>query len=115
MWIIDFGTDMREEEAAKYELPFRYIEKHVKPERATNNVPRLREKWWIHRVPVAEMRAALAKLPRYIATLAAGKHRLFVWLDHSVLPDHQLYVFARSDDYFFGVLHSKLHELWARG
>jgi hypothetical protein len=24
-------------------------------------------------------------------------------------------VFARDDDYFFGVLHSKVHELWARG
>jgi type II restriction/modification system DNA methylase subunit YeeA len=30
-----------------------------------------------------------------------------------VLPDHQLCVFARSDDYFFGVLHSQLHEVWA--
>jgi hypothetical protein len=24
-------------------------------------------------------------------------------------------VFAREDDYFFGVLHSKVHELWFRG
>jgi hypothetical protein len=31
-----------------------------------------------------------------------------------VLPDAQLVVFARSDDYFFGVLHSRPHELWAR-
>jgi len=35
-----------------------------------------------------------------------------LWLDHSVLPDHQLYIFARSDDYFFGVLHSRPHEVW---
>ena len=31
----------------------------------------------------------------------------------STLPDHQLIVFARSDDYFFGVLHSRVHEVWA--
>ena len=31
------------------------------------------------------------------------------------MPDHQLIVFARDDDYFFGVLHSRAHELWARG
>jgi hypothetical protein len=31
-----------------------------------------------------------------------------------VVPDQQLIVFAREDDYFFGVLHSKVHELWAR-
>jgi hypothetical protein len=30
------------------------------------------------------------------------------------LPDHQLIVFAPADDYFFGVLHSRVHELWAR-
>ncbi len=29
------------------------------------------------------------------------------------MPDHQLIVFARDDDYFFGVLQSSVHELWA--
>ena len=33
MWIIDFGIDMPEEEAALYEQPFEYVRKHVKPER----------------------------------------------------------------------------------
>jgi hypothetical protein len=30
----------------------------------------------------------------------------------SSLPDHQLVVYARSDDYFFGVLHSRPHQVW---
>ena len=30
-----------------------------------------------------------------------------------MLPDSRLYVFARDDDYFFGVLHSRIHEVWA--
>ncbi len=29
------------------------------------------------------------------------------------VPDHQLIVFARDDDYFFGVLHSRAHEVWS--
>jgi type II restriction/modification system DNA methylase subunit YeeA len=29
------------------------------------------------------------------------------------LPDSQLIVFARQDDYFFGVLHSRAHEVWS--
>src|SRR5439155_9378479 len=29
------------------------------------------------------------------------------------LADHQLFAFARDDDFFFGVLHSRLHEVWA--
>jgi type II restriction/modification system DNA methylase subunit YeeA len=30
-----------------------------------------------------------------------------------VYPDCQLIAFAREDDYFFGVLHSRAHELWS--
>ena len=60
------------------------------------------------------MRNALVNLRRYIATPRVGKHRIFVWLDSNILPDAQLVVFAEENDYFFGVLQSKLHELWAR-
>jgi hypothetical protein len=61
------------------------------------------------------MRDAIAKLPRFIATLAVSKHRVFVWLTHPTIPDQQLIVIARDDNYFFGVLHSRIHELWSRG
>jgi hypothetical protein len=30
------------------------------------------------------------------------------------LPDHKLIVFARDDDYFVGVLHSRVNEVWSR-
>jgi hypothetical protein len=58
------------------------------------------------------MRAALKPLNRYLATPTVSKFRIFVWLDSPVLPDHQLIVFARSDDYFFGILQSSAHETW---
>ena len=47
------------------------------------------------------------------ATPRVAKYRLFVWLDGTTLPDTRLFVFARDDDYFFGVLHSRLHEVWS--
>jgi type II restriction/modification system DNA methylase subunit YeeA len=59
------------------------------------------------------MRRLLAPLPRFLATLTVSKHRLFVWFEAPTLPDHQLIIFARADDYFFGILHSRLHEVWA--
>ncbi len=113
MWIIDFGVNTSIEDAALYELPFQHVEKYVKPERATNNIPRLRDKWWIHRIPGADMREVIGNLDRFIVTPSVAKHRLFVWLEKGTIPDHQLYIFARDDDYFFGVLHSKLHEIWS--
>src|SRR5207248_7084544 len=51
MWIIDFGVDMPEDEAALYEQPFEYIQQKVKPERLKNNRAAYRERWWIHVEP----------------------------------------------------------------
>ena len=60
------------------------------------------------------MREALVGKLRYIATVSVAIHRIFVWLRPEILPDHALIVFAREDDYFFGVLQSKIHEVWSR-
>ncbi len=50
---------------------------------------------------------------RFIATPTVAKHRVFVWLDTRILPDHQLIAIARHDDTTFGILHSRFHEQWA--
>ena len=63
--------------------------------------------------PRPEMRKALQTAGRYIATPTVSKHRLFVWLPMEILPDHNLIAFACDDDYTFGILHSRFHELWA--
>jgi hypothetical protein len=60
------------------------------------------------------MRRVIGSLNRYLATPILTKWRLFVWLEAEVLADHQLVAFAREDDYTFGVLHSRVHEAWAR-
>ncbi len=60
------------------------------------------------------MRLALTGLKRYLATSMVSKHRLFSWLPAETLAENLVIVFAREDDYFFGVLHSRVHELWAR-
>ena len=114
MWIIDFGVDMPEADAALYEAPFEYIVANVKPERIQNRRQRYAELWWIHGEARPGMRQAIAGLPRYIVTSNVSKHRLFSFVADDVLPDATLVVFARDDDYFFGVLHSRIHELWAR-
>jgi len=113
MWLIDFGTDMPIEEAELYEGPLAYVREHVKPERDENNRAAYRERWWIHNEARPSMRAAIAPLSRYLVTPHVSKHRLFMWLGSGIIPDHQLIVIAREDDYFFGVLHSRFHEKWA--
>ena len=112
MWIIDFD-DMSIEQAPLYEAPFEYVNSNVRPQREKSKSTTA--KWWLHERPRPEMRKALLSVNRYIATPRVSKHRLFEWLGTNILSDSAIIAFARDDDYTFGVLHSRIHELWARG
>ena len=112
-WIVDLGWSMPEAEAALYEAPFGHVREHVHPMRQKNRREAYRLNWWRHVEPRQGMWRALEGLPRFIATPTVAKHRLFVWLDAGVCPDHQLIVIARDDDTAFGILHSRFHEAWS--
>ena len=111
-WTIDFGL-MPMEEASMYEAPFEYVKQHVLPIRSKNRRAAYAERWWQYAEPRPGMRRALRGKSRYIATACHAKHRIFVWVGSETLCNQATIVFARGDDYFFGVLHSRVHELWA--
>ena len=113
MFIIDFGSEMPEAAAASYEVPFAHIEEHVRPKRITNPETIARERWWLHQRPRPDMRAATGPLSRFVGTPRVSKHRVFLWLTAPTLPDSATVAIAREDDYTFGVLHSRAHELWS--
>ena len=70
-------------------------------------------RWWIHGKPREELRPALAKLPRYIATVETAKHRTFQFLDAAILPDNMLVCMGLGDGFSLGILSSRLHVAWA--
>ncbi|HEX2905973.1 MAG TPA: DNA methyltransferase, partial [Phototrophicaceae bacterium] len=112
-WIIDFGVSTSEQEASLYEMPFKYVYTHVKPVRDNNRDERMNINWWLYGRPRPNLREAIQNLKRCIVTPEVAKHRIFVWLDTNIIPDHTLHVVARDDDYMFGVLHSHVHEVWS--
>ena len=114
MYAIDFGVDMPEKAAALYELPFEYVRAHVYAERTSDNRDLGNKPRWLHGRPRPELRRALENIRRYIITPRVSKYRLFSWLGSETIPDSATFAFAREDDYFFGVLHSAIHEEWAR-
>ena len=113
MWIIDFAQ-MSLEQAALYEAPFEYVNVHVRPTRVASKRPLYAANWWLHMEARPGLRESLKSSSRFIATPRVSKHRLFVWIQKETLPDSALIAIARDDDYTFGVLHSSIHELWAR-
>ena len=88
---------------------------------SAKNVKRVREasrttrsEWWLHERPRIELRHALGDLKRYIDTARVARSIVFSFgLSTQPYLIAPLIAFAREDDYFFGVLHSKVHELWA--
>ena len=113
-WLIDFGLSREEDEASMYEQPFFVVEGCVRPQRLKSNRKRLAQKWWLHGEARPGLRGKLEGLRRCIVTPETSKHRVFVWLPPEFLPDHKTRVIVNPDDYTFGVVHSRLHELWSR-
>jgi hypothetical protein len=114
MWIIDFA-DRSEADACLYEAPFEHVRTVVRPVRIQNARALRARRWWLHGETASGWRAATEGMSRFIATSQTAKHRLFVWVPADTLPSVSVIGFARDDDYTFGVLHSRVHELWARG
>jgi SAM-dependent methyltransferase len=92
---------------------YQWVYERVKPERDHNNRPSRRDNWWIFGEPISTFRPALAGLKRYIATVETSKHRFFVFLDESILPDNMLVNIALDDALYLGVLSSRIHITWA--
>ena len=114
MWIIDFGVDMPEADAALYEQPFEYVGEHVKPGARDESAGGLSRAGGSTRSHGPRCAPRCDGRPRFIATPTRREASpLRVDRRAQTLPDMQLIVVARDDDYFFGVLHSESHELWA--
>ncbi|WP_210186207.1 class I SAM-dependent DNA methyltransferase [Hyphomicrobium sp. CS1GBMeth3] len=111
-WIIDFGQ-MSEQQAAMFEAPFRFVQEHVRPVRLLNRDSQRRANWWRLGRSGEDLKRATNSLQRQIVSPRVAKHRIFVWAPAKLLADCQLIAIARDDDTTFGILHSKLHELWS--
>lgn len=96
-----------------YPAVYQHVLTTVKPERDANNRESYRRNWWIHGEPRRDLRPALAGLQNYIATVETAKHRIFQFLDASMLPDNKLVVIALDEAFYLGVLSSLVHGVWS--
>ncbi len=97
----------------KFPEVYQHILTKVKPERDANRRASYAANWWVFGEPRRELRPALAGLLRYIVTVETAKHRVFVFLDGSILPDNMLVAVGSDDAFHLGVLSSGVHVTWA--
>jgi hypothetical protein len=113
MMIIDFFGLDDSEARNQYPAAYQWILERVKPERDQNNREIYRRNWWIFGEPRKDMRPALSGLLRYISTIKTAKHRVFQFLDKSVIPDSKLIVITSEDSHLLGVFSSYAHILFS--
>lgn len=111
--VIDLFGLNAEEVRKQFPEVYEHLLETVKPEREHNNRASYRSNWWLFGEPRRDLRPALANLTRYIATVETMKHRLFQFLEASILPDNKLIVIAVEDSFILGVLSSRFHVAWA--
>jgi len=113
--VIDLFGLSAEEARARFPEVYQHLLATVKPERDKNNRAYRRENWWLFGENNPQFRQCLAPLPRYIATVETAKHRVFQFLDASILPDNMLVCMGLDDAYYLGVLSSRAHVTWTLG
>ena len=113
-FMIDFAGYESLQEAVLFEAPFATLEKAystygTKGKRLVVK----RENWWKHRRSGESLRKSIVGLKRYLVTPRVAKHRTFSWFESSLLPDSRIFAFGRDDDTTFGILQSRIHEVWS--
>ena len=111
-WVIDFFK-MSQEDSCLYEQPFSIVEEKVRPLREKSNREGRKQRWWQQGETGDSMRSELAGKPRFVALAQTGKRILFRWYDTLIYPEQTVILVARSEDIFFGILHSRIHQVWA--
>jgi hypothetical protein len=111
--VIDLHGLTEEEVRSRYPAVYQWVFTRVKPERDANRRQSRRDNWWIFGEPNPKLRDMLGNLRRYIVTSETAKHRFFIFLDVSILPDNRLVAVAADDAYILGILSSRIHAIWA--
>lgn len=108
-------------DAVRVDFPevYQYLLGSVKAQRQTTyeksptkDAKEYLENWWVFGKPRPELRQALASIKRYMVTVETTKHRLFQFLDTTIVPDNMLVVIASDDAFHLGLLSSRIHVSW---
>lgn len=102
---IDFPLHFTPQEAALYGKPFDHLNSALESSQETDR---------LNPYANAELRNALARLDRYLATPITEEKPAWNWIDSNLLPEATLLAVARDDDFTHGLLQSRLFDLWWR-
>lgn len=110
--VIDFHGLTEKEARQEHPVFYEHLLRTVKPDRDKNNRKAMRERWWLFGEQRKTFRPALNSIDRYIGTTETAKHRIFQFVDTTILPDHMIVAIGTDDAFNLGVLQSAIHVQW---
>ena len=113
-WVVDFN-ERSQEEAMRYELPWRYLFNEVRLERLSKNAekyPRMVNEWWKFYNTRPAMRKAIASLNEVLVVAQTSNTLMPARVPARQVLSHMLVVFAEESFVFQAVLSSSIHQNW---
>jgi hypothetical protein len=124
-WVINFW-DWPEERARTYELPWKWTEEQVKPERLSNKDKGAREKWWLFLRARSELYHAIGRghhferhpeggssgrrqSSRVLAITRVSKTLAFSFVTSNIVFSDATVVFSLAQERDFALLQSNIH------
>lgn len=112
-FIINF-FDWPIDKARGFPHALKRIEEKVKPYRDTVKRKSTRDKWWIFNEDRPGMRRSISGLDRVLVKVLTSNTWGFVFLSSDYSYDQTLIVFPFREYAEFGMLQSRVHEVWAK-
>ncbi len=108
-FVINF-TGLSEDEARCWPDLLKIVEDRGRGTRASHSTA----PWWQFERPRVDLERAIRGMSKVLALSIVTKHLSFAFLPAKMVFAHRLCVFASESNALFGVLQSRLHEVWAR-
>jgi hypothetical protein len=117
-YVINFGEQGEDECRAQWPQLMSIVEEKVKPERMqlrdNPDGRRRKDHWWQFGRYTPALFAAIANLDRVLVVPRTSKHVTFVFMPTGMVFSENTVVFAFDDFTTFGLLQSRVHDIWVR-
>jgi hypothetical protein len=113
-YCIDFGDRELIELNDNWPELLHVLEKHVKPMRDKQKRPALRDRWWQFAERQSGLYSRISEMNRVIISGQTAKYSTFTIVPNNQVFSHKTIVFCSDYEGLFGILQSRVHELWAR-
>jgi hypothetical protein len=113
-YAIDLNDLSAEDAESGYPILFDILVRRVQPQRRLDNRASRRTNWWRYGERSSGLYDAIKGKTRLLSTTFTSPHMSFCFVENSFVFANMVIIFPDETSAGFGVLQSRVHEVWAR-